>query len=214
MNMSVANTSDILMLGPEAAGVVLSAAEFDAAEFERGPRYELIRGVLVVSPAASAEERGPNEMLGHWLRSYQEHHPQGAALDETLPEHDIHVGDDRRRADRAIWAGLGRLPRLDETPTIAVEFVSAGKRNLTRDYEEKRREYESVGVREYWVFNRFERTLTVFQPGGGKLVIREPGRYTTNLLPGFELPLAKLLAVADRWSQVQTEHSSIDSQDP
>jgi len=199
--MSVANRSDILMLGPDAAGVALSAAEFDVAEFDRGPRYELIHGVLVVSPAALPEERGPNETLGYWLRSYQEHHPRGAALDETLPEHDIHVGEDRRRADRAIWAGLGRMPRRDDVPTIAVEFVSAGKKNLTRDYEDKRREYEAIGIREYWVFNRFARTLTVFKSGGQKLVIHEPDVYTTNLLPGFELPLAKLFTVADRWSQ-------------
>ena len=152
-----------------------------------------------MSPATLINERDPNEELGHWLRDYRDRHPSGGALDLTLPEHDIFVGSDRRRADRAIWAGLGRLPRANETPTVAVEFVSAGKRNLLRDYEQKRIEYERVGVLEYWVFNRFDCTLTVFQAGENKQVLREAQAYATPLLPGFELPLARLFEIANRW---------------
>lgn len=188
-----------LRLSLAAAGSTLSPDEFDAAEFEEGFRYELINGVLVVSPAPLINERDPNEELGHWLRDYRDRHPHGDALDLTLPEHDIFVGSDRRRADRVIWAGLGRLPQADETPTIAVEFVSAGKRNLLRDDDQKRTEYERVGVQEYWVLNRFDRTLTVFQPGEGKQVVHEKQTYTTPLLPGFQLPLARLFEIANRW---------------
>lgn len=190
-----------LALGPEAAGLALSPSEFDEAEFEPGWRYELIHGVLVVSPATLPQERGPNERLGHWLLSYQENHPEGSHLDDTLPEHDIQVGDERRRADRVIWAGLGRAPRREETPTIVVEFVSAGMRNLIRDYEDKKSEYESIGVKEYWVFNRFDRTMTVFKPSDVQLVLAEGETYTTELLPGFQIELNELLSIADRWDR-------------
>ena len=61
----------------------------------------------------------------------------------------------RRRLDRAIWAGLGRDPEEDEPPTIAVEFVSKGKVNQERDYIAKRAEFREIGVREYWVIDRF-----------------------------------------------------------
>lgn len=188
-----------LRLGPAAAGSRLAPDEFDAAEFGEGFRYELINGVLVVSPATLINERDPNDELGYWLREYRDRHPSGDALNLTLPEHDIFVGSDRRRADRAIWAGLGRLPQASETPTIAVEFVSAGKRNLLRDYEQKRTEYERAGVREYWVFNRFDCTLTVFQPDNAKQVFQQQQIYTTPLLPGFQLPLARLFEIANRW---------------
>jgi hypothetical protein len=46
--------------------------------------------------------------------------------------------------------------------------------------------------------------MTVFLRRGGKvikLVIKENETYTTDLLPGFNLPLAALLAVADRWPE-------------
>ena len=39
-------------LGPRSAGMLLTAAEFDRARFREGWRYELINGVLVVSPVS------------------------------------------------------------------------------------------------------------------------------------------------------------------
>ena len=57
-----------LRLGPRSAGLLLTPAEYDRARLQKGWRYELINGVLVVSPTPSRQERGPNETLGHWLR--------------------------------------------------------------------------------------------------------------------------------------------------
>jgi Uma2 family endonuclease len=191
--------------GPAANGILMTPAEFDRTEFEDGWRYELINGVLVVSPIPSESEVDPNEELGHLLRTYRETHPRGSALDATLPERNIRIGPNRRRADRLIWAGLGRHPRKHETPTIIAEFVSGRKRDQLRDYETKRREYAAIKVEEYWVIDRFRRTLTVFSRTGRKRVIREGQVYTTPLLPGFELPLARLFAVADRWPSEELE---------
>ena len=193
-------------LGPGAAGIRLTPAEFDRADFEEDHCYELINGVLVVSPIPLESEVDPNEELGYWLRHYRNNHPQGSALDMTLPERHVFVGPNRRRADRLIWAGHGRLPRRTAPPTIIAEFVSKGKRDQQRDYEEKRDEYLAIDVREYWVIDRFRRTMTVFQMVKGEIsqrVVTEKQTYTTPLLPGFELPLAKLLRVADRWAEVQ-----------
>jgi Uma2 family endonuclease len=138
-----------LRLGPASAGRLLTLKEFDRARFRRGWRYELLNGVLVVSPIPSRQERHPNEELGHWLWNYQQSHPQGSSLDLTLAEEEIQTKRTRRRLDRAIWAGLGRDPQEGEAPTIAVEFVSAGKINQERDYIAKRAEYREIGVRQY-----------------------------------------------------------------
>lgn len=191
-----------LHLDAHSCGVSLTPAEFDAAEFEEGWRYELIHGVLVVSPPPLRKERDPNEELGRWLRNYQEGHPQGGALDATFPEETVVTPTDRRRADRVIYAGLGRDPLEGEVPAIIAEFVSAGKRSLLRDYEEKRDEYLAAGVREYWIIDRFARCLTVCRPldsGYSQQVVREGETYVTTLLPGFELRLDELLQRADRW---------------
>jgi Uma2 family endonuclease len=98
-----------------------------------------------------------------------------------------------------VWVGLGRVPHVTtDVPAIAVEFLSAGKRSWTRDYIEKRQQYHAAGVKEYWLFDRFERRLTVFR-GEEEIVAPHDATYTTPLLPGFTLPAGQILACAEDW---------------
>lgn len=193
-------------LDASANGTLMRPEEFEAVtEWDENFRYELIHGVVVVSPAVSDGEADPNEDLGYLLRAYQENHPQGRALDYTAYERDVRIGDNIRRCDRAVWLGLGRDPDVKaDMPAIVVEFVSQGKRNLLRDYVDKRREYLAAGVQEYWVINRFTRLMHVFTPPlseNKERVVKESETYSTPLLPGFELPLARILAKALRWDK-------------
>jgi len=190
------------IFGPEFNGILMTPEEFDRAEFADGWVYELINGVLIVSPIPLKQESDPNEELGYLLRLYQETNPKGKSLDFTLGEQYVKTSANRRRADRLIWAGLGRLPEEDEKPTVIVEFVSKRKRDRDRDYEAKREEYQAIKVQEYWIIDRFERTLTAHILDNGKYrkkIVSETQVYRTKLLPGFQLPLARLLKLADRW---------------
>ncbi|HUG92494.1 MAG TPA: Uma2 family endonuclease [Planctomycetaceae bacterium] len=191
------------VLGREHNGILMTPEEFDAVEdWDRGCRYELIHGVLVVSPPPGAPQRRPNDILAYWLWAWHHEHPEGKRLDDTLHEQIVKIGAQRRIVDRAIWTGLGRQPDVDnDPPTICVEFVSPGRRSFRRDYEEKRADYASVKVKEYWVIDRFQRTMTVFRRlrrNWRQIVVREDETYRTDLLPGFELPLGRLLKFADR----------------
>ena len=207
--MSTTEAATKLVLGPRLAGTAMTPEEFDAVEeYDENYCYELINGVLIVVPIPLGEETGPNELLGHWLIEYQQQ-PQGAVLDATLPQQYVRTPAQRRLADRVLWVGLGRMPdQRRDLPTIVVEFVSQARRDRQRDYVDKRREYMEAGVAEYWIIDRFRRTLTVVrnQPGGPQeVVVRENENYQPPLLPGFELPLAHLLAAADRWAQSRAE---------
>jgi Uma2 family endonuclease len=202
--MATAAATARLRLGARSAGILLTPEEFDAALFRRGPRYELINGVLVVSPSPMKQERDPNGYFGYLLRKYEEEHPEGHSLNLTLSEETIHSTPNRRRADRVIWAGLGRLPLEDDPPTIIVEFVSKGRAARERDHITKRVEYGMIGTREYVIVDRFQRTMTVVdysQPDAAPRVLGEKDTYTTPLLPGFALPVARLFALADRWDK-------------
>lgn len=186
-------------VGPDSNGLLLTPAEYDAVQdWDERYRYELVHGVVVVLPPAGPGERMPNDELGFLLREYRRRHPNGACLDETGPEQEVLCGTDRRRADRAIWTGLGRAPNtVTDVPSIVVEFVSDSARDRRRDYVDKRSEYAAAGVQEYWVIDRFERRLTVFR-GAEVITVGEAETYAPPLLPGFELPLMTLLEVADR----------------
>ena len=153
-------------ISPSCAGLRMSPEEFDAiTNFDDRYRYELVRGVLVVTPPPAEAERDPNEELGYLLRRLQgSSSPRFGTSMRRCRSMRSQPGDDRRRADRVIWAGLGRSPDPEaDVPTIAVEFVSRGKRDWLRDYEEKRREYLALGVAEYWIIDRFRRTMTVYR---------------------------------------------------
>ena len=198
----------LIPFGPRDAGAPMTLDEFEEADFDLGWRYEIIRGVLVVSPSPLEEERDANEELGHWLRSYKERHPDGRALNLTLHEQNIRTRTQNRRCDRAIWAGLGRRPRTRgrpddrDVPAIIVEFPSSRPADQRRDYVEKQVEYRELGVKEYWIIDRFSRRMFVFRWQGSRWarrVLSERDTYKTTILPGFKLKLAALFARMDEF---------------
>ncbi len=192
--------------GPLDNGRLMTPEEFDAltpSDVDEGYAYELIHGVFVVSPFPGPMETDPNGQLEFLLRLYDMQHP--GVIDKTLYEVYVRTKDNRRRADRVIWTGLGRVPKLNQDiPTIAVEFVSAGNRSRKRDYDEKRQEYLALGIQEYWLFDRFRGQLTVFHRRGGadqEQVVSVEAEYETPLLPGFKLPVGQVLKRADDWKE-------------
>jgi Uma2 family endonuclease len=197
-----------VVIGPDSAGLLMTADEFDAMEdCDDNYRVELVNGVLVVTSIPLPQETGPNDLLGYFLIAYQVGHPHGRALDLSLPQQYVRTPTSRRLADRLIWAGLGRTPNLKrDVANIAVEFVSADRRSQQHDYVDKLKEYMAAGIREYWIIDRFRRTLTVYhnrpkQPR--QQVVQEKDTYVSARLPGFEVPLAKLLEVADRLAEAE-----------
>lgn len=204
-----------IRLGRASNGMLMTPEEFDAVtDYDDRFVYELIHGVLIVSPFPGESERDPNEELGFLLRTHQYQHPQGTALDKTLTEQYIALPDSRRRADRMIWVGLGRVPNPQKhVPSIVAEFVSRRKRDRVRDDDEKRRDYEAIGIAEYWIIDRFDKTMTVFKFAPGEkttVVVKAEDSYQTPLLPGFVLPLAQLLKVADVWASEKSRPKDTD----
>jgi Uma2 family endonuclease len=194
----------------------MTAEEFDAipaSRFVRGLRYELIGGVLVVTPPPGAGERGPNDDLGYLLTQDREGSAEGPSIDDTLPEKTV-AATNRRWADRAIWIGLGRRPdELADIPAIVIEFVSRRRRDALRDQEAKRDESLAAGVKEYWIIDRFRRIMTVDRKGAAGPtydLVTETQNHATELLPGFILPLSRLLAKADDWTPSSRHRGETD----
>lgn len=188
-------------------GMSMTPEEFDAVnDWDEDYEYELIRGTVIVNPIPSEGEVDPNGELEMLFRAYQVSHPQGKCLDKSLQERYIYLLDgSRRKADRVVWVGLGRRPHpKKDVPTIAIEFVSRAARDRRRDYELKRDEYLQLGIKEYWVIDRFRRIMTVFRPDGSEQKIAESEQFQTPLLPGFELPLARLFALSDEWKDTES----------
>jgi Uma2 family endonuclease len=197
-------------IGPGSAGLLMTPEQFDALqpdEFRRGYRYEIIKGVLVVSPRPGMGGRIPNDELGYLIRLYRDTPPHGAIIDGTAPEQ-IVAATNRRHADRVIWVGLGRGPDAEkDVPSVVIEFVSKRRRDVPRDYEAQRDEYIAAGVQQYWIIDRIRRVMVVYRQDATGLtydIIKEGESYQTDLLPGFVLPLSKLLDQADQFERKKT----------
>jgi Uma2 family endonuclease len=207
-------TTEILPVGIETAGVRMSLEIFRAIDYgdvDEFYRYELVRGVLVVTVARSFSDRAANEVLGHRLREFLDNHPQGPCIDATVYSQEVTTRRDTVRvADRVIWLNLGRTPDPEQDiPAIVVDFVCAGRRHWMDDYEVRRREYLNCSVSEYWLIDRFETRMSVYRRGR-RAVIFEPGdRFETPLLPGFDVPLNEMMADARHLSAAQRAKKAI-----
>ena len=191
------------LLGPDSNGMSVTPAEFDAFEYEDCDprfRYELIRGILVVSPIPNSIHEAIIDEVGRLVGNYRDEHPEGAACDGTLPSRYVATFTGRRLADRLIWCGLGRgVNEAEDVPTVAIEVVSERTRDRRRDYLEKRAEYRDAGVAEYWIVDRFARTVTVVEANGTERVVGASDELTSPRLPGFAVVPADLFREAERW---------------
>lgn len=182
-------------------GTIMPAEEFDAIE-ERDSACEdeLIRGVAIVNPVPTEGAADPHCELGMLLRARRILNPQGAALEKTLQGRYVRLPDgSRRKADRWIWDRLGRRPHpQQDVPAMIVKCVSERGRDRRRDDEEKKQECLSLGVKGCRLIDRFQRFTTFFRADGSEQKIAENDTFTTSLLPGFELPLARLMALSNK----------------
>jgi Uma2 family endonuclease len=205
------NILNPVAFGLEHNSIVMTVQEFDAGEFDERFDYELINGILIVTPPAHDEELIISEELNHLLRSYRDMHPEGWRMITTLSGRYVLPSKHRLRADRVIWAGLRRFPKHGERPTIVIDIPTLRIRRRARDYQMRCAEFLRIGVKEYWIIDRIEETLTVsFRNSNRRRIIHEDQDYETPLLPGFQLPLNRLFAHAAEWARNENEDDSED----
>jgi Uma2 family endonuclease len=75
------------------------------------------------------------------------------------------------------------------SPDLLIEVVSKG--SVVRDYVEKKNDYETFGVKEYWLIDPLNETIIVYTLENQKYVIfssvEEQGIAKSKLLNGFEI---------------------------
>ena len=184
-------------LGPEDEGRALSADEFAEAEYREPWRYERVDGRLIVMPPSGPGHREASEPLRDHLGAYRLAHPEIVRM--VCSEAWVRRGE---LADRIGDIGV-YLTRDDEpsipperAPDLMFEIVSPSAEDRRRDYVEKRADYEGLGIREYVIVDRFQRSVTVLTLAEGRYeerVLSASDFYTSPLLPGLAIPLAEVL---------------------
>ena len=128
------------------------------------------------------------------IGAYMLSHP--GVVEFLLPEAWIVIDEQTERiADIAVYllSDVENPTSPERVPDLVFETVSPSAADRRRDYEEKRTEYERIGVREYVIVDRFEHRVLVLQLQDGRYaenLLGPDDSYTTPLLPGLEIPLA------------------------
>ena len=166
-----------------------------------GKRHELIDGEHYVTLSPNTRHQRLVGSLYWLIRSYLETHQIGevflAPFDVVFSNFDI-VEPDLLSLSKTRAAEVLTEKHVKGTPELVVEIGSPGTRK--RDETIKRRLYERSGVAEYWVVypdldrvkvyrlsgDRFDRAIELKSESGDLL--------TTPLLPGLEIPLARIFA--------------------
>jgi Uma2 family endonuclease len=104
--------------------------------------------------------------------------------DDRIPDICVYLADES--------SGMG-VP--DRIPAITFEFVSASRADQERDYIYKRAEYETVGIAEYVIVDRFKEQVLVLTLQDGEYAERVLSRtdcYTTPQLPELSVDLVEV----------------------
>jgi Uma2 family endonuclease len=156
-----------------------------------GWRYEIIRGVLHVSPAPSYRHQSIVGNLLFLFRLFLRDHPVArvvpAPVDVVLPGIASPVQPD------LVVVVVERLDsivdeRVEGAPDLLVEVLSPS--NWLSDRREKYAAYAQAGVREYWIVEPREETVEVFVLSRGSYnLLGKYGpqdRVRSEVLAGFE----------------------------
>lgn len=176
---------------PGYLGLRLTADEFLALP-ENSTHYELVDGVVVMSPSpAYWHQRIVTELL-YQLHSFLRENPIG----EVVPDIDVRLGANLvYRPDVVFLVGKKAAllaDKVTEIPDLVVEIVSPSSRGY--DVTTKRRDYEVAGVGEYWLIDPADESMTflVLRDGSFIEAIPQGGRYRANAVPGFELDIERI----------------------
>lgn len=165
-----------------------------------GKRHELIDGVHYVTPSPRLRHQDLVGRLYLAIAAYLVEHPTAgrvflSPVDVVMSFHDIVVPDLIFIAGDQ--AGIMTEKNIQGAPALVVEVLSKSTRK--RDAQIKRRLFEQVGVREYWLVDPELDTVQVFRPTTEgrlarveELTAEDGGTLTTPLLPGCGIDVRTL----------------------
>ena len=164
-----------------------------------GKRHELIDGEHYVTPSPNVRHQEIlgrlHLLIGTWLQGHRVGKIFVAPLDVLFSRFDV-VEPDLLYVSNERAAEVLSVQHLTGAPDLVIEIASPGTRN--RDETIKRRLYERSSVTEYWVVDPDIDVIRIYRRSGERFerpveLSREADDVlTTALLPGLEMPLARV----------------------
>lgn len=182
------------------AGLYPSQGDWDLQDYlnlETNQLIEYYDGTLEFLPMPSYEHQRIARLLLLLLNSWAEKHG-GEVVSAPMP---YKVTPKVYREPDLMYirdpAAISPKQRFLGGAELVVEVVSEGAENRKRDYEDKRKDYSTAGIPEYWIVDPEERLITVLTLRGGKYVEHckaKPGQKDESaLLKGLAVEVSAVL---------------------
>lgn len=163
-----------------------------------GNRYEVIEGELYVSRAPGIPHQRVTANVVGMFWTYLSENPIGEILptpglvfdryNAVIPDLVFYTHE---RAKQII-----EEERLVAAPELAIEILSHGYQNVSRDRVAKRNLYAKRGVTEYWIIDAYERAVEIYRLGKDSLdlvaTLHDDDEVSTPLLPGLKFKASSL----------------------
>lgn len=178
------------------AGLRMNADEFLRIG-DTPDRYELIDGVVVMSPSPSYQHQKVMALLFRQLDRHAE--PIDADL---VTDTDLRLADNLVYRPDILYFSPRRVIGFPQTvsavPDLVIEILSPTSR--PRDLITKRNDYERFGVGEYWVVDAHAGTIRAFQRAEVNAPFNEQvvtgDTLASSAVPGFVLDLRPIRRLA------------------
>lgn len=189
--------SVILPVSTEALHGLRMTAEEYAALPECEGWYELIDGVVCMSPSPVPLHQKVAVKIASQIDNFLESHPLGVVFVEV----DVYLGEGPRGGDLVYRPDIvfvrqerlsKNLTRITGAPDLVVEIISTSSRRY--DHETKKEDYERCGVAEYWIIDPYRKELAFYSLKQGRYIMMLPAgdRLASEAIPGFFLDLIRL----------------------
>jgi len=189
---------------PAYTGLRMTAEEFVRLP-DDGCRYELVDGVVLVSPRPTPKHQTVLLEIACQLANHLEDHDDvGMALHDT----DVCLGKGPARGDLVyrpdlVFVAKSHLDRIREkifgAPDVVVEVISPGSARF--DTETKKDDYERCGVFEYWLIDPEQQAMVFYRLKEGRYAEVKPSGegFASEAVCGFTLDLARVRKKFKRW---------------
>lgn len=181
----------------EASDVCYRGLRMTAEEFMRLPEcevnYELIDGVVFISPSSTPPHQRIISRISYLIETYLDQHPIGAVYVEVDVNLGAHYGRHLVYRPDVVYLRKERAEesheRISGAPDLVVEVISPDSRQY--DSITKKDDYERCGVTEYWLIDPLESKMTFYVRQGEKFVDAAPvgDTFASSAIPGFTLDL-------------------------
>jgi len=181
---------------PRFGGLRMTAEDFFQLP-DDGHDYELLDGVVIMTPSPSPRHQQVAGEILFQLQAFLKQNPVGKAFHET----DVYLGQPRHQGDlvyrpEIVFYRADRLAGLENRligpPDLVVEVISPPSRLY--DTKTKRDDYEHCGVVEYWIIDPQADAFTfLFNEAGSFVPVVPVGdRFASRVIQGFMLDLAEV----------------------